>query len=272
MLIASDIRVLGFVYLGMIDTHAHIYLPQFESDIQDVLERAFQVNITDILLPAIDFASENQMDSLIQSNQQSNVRLHRMAGIHPCDVKPDLDENSLLKWCERPDVVAIGESGLDYYWSTEFVKEQKYSLHLHCTISKQLNKPIVLHNRESTTDMLDIIEQEQDGSLNGVWHCFNGTVEEGKRAIDLGLHLGIGGVVTFKNGGVDKTVSHLPLEKMILETDSPFLAPVPHRGKRNEPAYTNLVGVKLSEIFGIPLVDIDRITSQNARSLFKIND
>lgn len=255
----------------MIDTHAHIYLPQFENDIQEVLDRAFQVNITDILLPAIDFDSENQMDSLILSNAQSKVRLHRMAGIHPCDVKPGLDEKALLMWCERPDVVAIGESGLDYYWSTEYVKEQKRSLQLHCTISKQLNKPIVLHNRESTTDMLDIIEQEQDGNLTGVWHCYNGTVDEGKRAIELGLHLGIGGVVTFKNGGVDKTVSELPLEKMILETDAPFLSPVPHRGKRNEPAYTSLVGVKLSEIFGIPLIDIDRITSQNAQSLFKLN-
>lgn len=255
----------------MIDTHAHIYLPQFENDIQEVLERAYQVNITDILLPAIDFESENQMDSLIHSNQKSKVRLHRMAGIHPCDVKPDLDEKLLSMWCERLDVLAIGESGLDYYWSKEFIKEQKYSLHLHCSLSKRLKKPIVLHNRESTTDMLDIIEQEQDGNLTGVWHCFNGSVDEGKRAIDLGLHLGIGGVVTFKNGGVDKTVSELPLENMILETDAPFLAPVPHRGKRNEPAYTSLVGVKLSEIFGIPLVDIDRITSHNARSLFNLN-
>lgn len=255
----------------MIDTHAHIYLPQFESDIYEVLDRAFQVNITDILLPAIDFDSENQMDSLISANEHSKVRLHRMAGIHPCEVRPDLDEKSLFTWCERPDVVAIGESGLDYYWSTEFVNEQKKSLHLHCTISKQLNKPIVLHNRESTTDMLDIIEREQDGHLTGVWHCFNGSEDEGKRALELGLYLGIGGVVTFKNGGVDKMVSRLPLERMILETDAPFLAPVPHRGKRNEPAFTSLVGIKLSEIFGIPLVDIDRITSQNARSLFKIN-
>lgn len=255
----------------MIDTHAHIYLPQFDSDIKEVLDRALQVNITDILLPAIDFASENQMDLLIQSNELSQVRLHRMAGIHPCDVRPDFYEDSLMRWCERPDVVAIGESGLDYYWSTEFVKEQKYSLQLHCAIAKQLKKPIVLHNRESTTDLLDIIEQEQDGRLTGVWHCFNGSVEEGKRAIDLGLHLGIGGVVTFKNGGVDKTVSELPIERMILETDAPFLAPVPHRGKRNEPAYTNLVGIKLSEIFNISLDEIDQKTTENAQSLFKLN-
>lgn len=255
----------------MIDTHAHIYLPQFENDTQEVLERAFQVNITDILLPAIDFASESQMDSLINSSSTSKVRLHRMAGIHPCDVRPVLDQKALWKWCQRDDVIAIGESGLDYYWSTEFVDEQKKSLRIHCNIAKELKKPIVLHNRESTDDMLDIIEQEQDGSLTGVWHCFNGTIEEGRRALDMGLHLGIGGVVTFKNGGVDKTVSQLPLDKMILETDSPFLAPVPHRGKRNEPSYTSLVAIKLSELFSLSLAEIDHITTENARSLFKLN-
>ncbi len=255
----------------MIDTHAHLYLPEFKNDLQEVLERAVQANITDILLPAIDFASEVQMDSLIRATSNSTVRLHRMAGIHPCDVRADLNERALILWCERPDVIAIGESGLDYYWSTEFVSEQKKALHLHCSIAKQMNKPLVLHNRESTQDLLDIIEREQDGRLNGVWHCFNGTIDEGKRAIDLGLLLGIGGVVTFKNGGVGTTVSQLPLEKLILETDAPYLAPVPHRGKRNEPAFTSLAGIKLSELFGLPLVEIDRITSENARSLFKLN-
>jgi TatD DNase family protein len=254
----------------MIDTHAHIYLPQFENDIHEVLRRATQTNITDILLPAIDFVSESQMDELIQSAIEYPILLHRMAGIHPCDVRPNLNEAALVTWCDRSDVVAIGESGLDYYWSTEFVKEQKSSLHLHCGIAKSLKKPIVLHNRESTDDVLDIIEQEQDGTLTGVWHCFNGTEDEGKRAIDLGLLLGIGGVVTFKNGGVDKTVSKLPLSKMILETDSPFLAPAPYRGKRNEPAYTSLVGIKLSEIFGVSLAEIDAITTQNARTLFNL--
>lgn len=254
----------------MIDTHAHIYLPQFENDIHEVIERAVRVNITDILLPAIDFDSESQMDHLIDAHNSSGVQLHRMAGIHPCDVRPGLSEVDLIKWCSREDVVAVGESGLDYYWSTEFVKEQKESLHLHCRIAKELGKPIVLHNRESTSDMLDIIAKEQDGHLTGVWHCFNGTIEEGKRAIDLGLYLGIGGVVTFKNGGVDKTVAKLPLDRIVLETDSPFLAPAPHRGKRNEPSFTNLVGIKLSELFGYTLAEIDSITSQNARNLFKL--
>ena len=255
----------------MIDTHAHIYLPQFSEDSTDMLNRAASVGISDILMPAINFESEQQMNDLISNHMDdSTVVLHRMAGIHPCDVTDSLDETQLLEWFSKPEIIAIGETGLDYYWSTDFVAEQKKSLHLHCEIAKSLQKPIVLHNRESTTDLLDIIDEEQDGSIRGVWHCFNGTVDEGKRAIDLGLQLGIGGVVTFKNGGVDKTVKQLDINHFILETDAPYLAPTPHRGKRNEPMYTQLVAIKLSEIFGLPLSEIDQITTSNARSLFKI--
>ncbi|HAC16416.1 MAG TPA: TatD family deoxyribonuclease [Bacteroidetes bacterium] len=255
----------------MIDTHAHIYLPQFEDDGAEMLMRAESVGITDILMPAIDFESEKQMDSLISEHAgQTTIKLHRMAGIHPCDVTGTIDEKRLLDWCSKPEILAVGETGLDYYWSTEHVSDQKKSLKLHCKISKSLNKPIVLHNRDSTTDLLDIIESEQNGTLRGVWHCFTGTIEEGKRAIDLGLQLGIGGVVTFKNGGVDKTVKQLDLNQFILETDAPYLAPTPHRGKRNEPMYTQLVGIKLSEIFDLTLSEIDIITSSNARKLFTL--
>jgi TatD DNase family protein len=248
----------------LIDTHAHIYLPDFAETIDQVLQRAHEVGITDIIMPSIRFDSHG----LMQQMPDSPVKLHQTAGIHPCDVTDTINKNALESWCASEEVVAIGESGLDYYWSKDHISLQKASLRLHCSLSKSLRKPIILHNRESTADMLDIIESEQDGSLNGVWHCFNGTVEEGKRAIDLGLYLGIGGVVTFKNGGVDKTVMELPLERMILETDSPYLAPVPHRGKQNEPSYIQLVAIKLSELFDLSLKEIDEITTANARQLF----
>ena len=255
----------------MIDTHAHIYLTQFEEDRSEMLIRAESVGITDILMPAIDFESEEQMNTIISEPAgHTKVKLHRMAGIHPCDVTGLIDENRLLNWCSKPEIIAIGETGLDYYWSTDHISDQKKSLQIHCRIAKSLNKPIVLHNRDSTTDLLDLIESEQNGTLRGVWHCFTGTVDEGKRAIDMGFQLGIGGVVTFKNGGVDKTVKQLDLNHLILETDSPYLAPTPHRGKRNEPMYTQLVGIKLSEIFDIPLSEIDHITSLNARNLFTL--
>lgn len=250
----------------MIDTHAHIYLPQFDEDRAKIFSTAKAVGITDIVMPAINFESAGQMRAITESP----VRLHEMAGIHPCDVNEELDEARLWNWCAEKTVVAVGESGLDYYWSTKFVEDQKRSLRLHSRLARDLNKPIVLHNRDSTADILRIINEEQDGRLRGVWHCFNGTVDEGKEAIDLGFLLGIGGVVTFKNGGVDKTVKQLPLQSMILETDSPYLAPAPHRGKRNEPAYTQLVAIKLSEIFQLSLREIDAITTQNALRLFEL--
>lgn len=252
----------------MIDTHCHIYLPQFRDDFNAVCNRAIASGISDILMPAIDFESGAQM----QSCQYDDLRFHPMAGLHPCEIKGAINQIKLESWAADPLSVAIGETGLDYYWSKEHIEDQKRSLRFHCALARNLGKPIVLHNRDSTTDLLDLIEEEQDGTLTGVWHCFTGTAEEGKRAIDLGLKLGIGGVVTFKNGGVDKSVAELPLSEMILETDSPYLAPVPHRGKRNEPAYTQLVGIKLSAIFGLPLSEIDRITTQTAQALFKLND
>lgn len=253
----------------MIDTHCHIYLPDFNDDIDEVLSRAFDSGISDILMPAIDFDSIPQMESM----HHKDIRFHMMAGIHPVDVKEELEtfRDKLTKWANRNDIIAIGETGLDYHWSTEFVQEQKESLRFHCSLAKDLNKPIVLHNRKSTQELLDMIEEEQDGRLKGVWHCFNGTVDEGKRAIDLGLHLGIGGVVTFKNGGVDKTVKELSLDKMVLETDAPYLTPTPYRGKRNEPSYTGLVADKLAEIFEMSRAEIIDRTSSNARLLFSLD-
>jgi TatD DNase family protein len=252
----------------MIDSHCHIYLDHFKDDLPEVLNRATEAGITDILMPAIDW------DSLSQMNKLSHpiIRFHKMAGVHPCEINNSRCnlEASLLASCADKSIIAVGETGLDYYWSTEFVKEQKISLERHCKVAKTLKKPIVLHNREATTDLLDIIEKQQDGSLTGVWHCFNGSVDEGKRAIDLGLYLGIGGVVTFKNGGVDKSVTELPLEYMILETDAPYLAPAPHRGKRNEPSYVKLVAEKLSQIFELSLEEIDQITTENTHRLFPL--
>ncbi|MEQ9091161.1 MAG: TatD family hydrolase [Balneola sp.] len=252
----------------MIDTHSHIYLKDFDEDREEVYTRALEAGIKTILMPAIDFGSLKQMDSL----RYEGIKFHKMAGLHPCDVEELEDgfENILLELCSNDEIIGVGETGLDYYWSKDHITEQKLSLHAHCRVAKKVNKPIILHNRESTEDLLHIIEQEQDGSLNGIWHCFNGTVEEGKRAIDLGLHLGIGGVVTFKNGGVDKTVAELPLEKMVLETDAPYLSPTPKRGKRNEPAFMKYTAEKLAEIFELTLGEVSEQTSETARKLFNL--
>lgn len=252
----------------MIDTHSHIYLKDFDEDRDEVLKRAKDAGVKSILMPAIDFNSLNQMQAI----HEDGIDFYKMAGLHPCDVKEPTDgfEKELLGLCSQEEIIGVGETGLDYHWSKEFVTEQKLSLHAHCRVAKKVNKPIILHNRESTEDLLHIIEQEQDGSMKGIWHCFNGTVAEGKRAIDLGLHLGIGGVVTFKNGGVDKTVANLPLEKMVLETDAPYLSPTPKRGKRNEPAFMKFTAEKLADIFDTTLEGISEVTNETAKKLFGI--
>lgn len=252
----------------LIDTHCHIYLEQFAKDIDEVLNRAADAGVNHVFMPAINFGSLEQMDAL----KDDRIQFYKMAGIHPTEFNEGLEvsEQELMDHCSREDIIAVGETGLDYYWSDEYKEQQKQSLRTHCRVARAVDKPVILHNRESTGDLLSIIEEEQDGSLTGIWHCFNGSVEEGHRAIDLGLHLGIGGVLTFKNAGVDKTVTRLPIEKMLLETDAPYLAPRPHRGKRNEPAFITHTAQRLAEVMKMPLQDIQELTSQTALSLFKV--
>lgn len=252
----------------MIDTHSHIYVEQFDEDRNEVFARAVEAGVKAIFMPGIDFDSIPAMEKL----SYPGISFYKMAGIHPCDVTMVGDdfEEKLLGFCSRDDFYGVGETGLDYYWSTDNVEQQKKSLRIHFEVAKQTQKPIILHNRESTADLLDMMEEAQDGSLTGIWHCFNGTVEEGKRAIDLGFHLGIGGVVTFKNGGVDKTVVQLPLDKMVLETDAPYLPPTPNRGKRNEPAFMKFTAQKLADLFEMPLTELVDKTSATAKKLFGV--
>ncbi|MEX2464055.1 MAG: TatD family hydrolase [Balneolaceae bacterium] len=254
--------------MNFADTHCHLYLSQFEKDLTSVLNRAAEAGVHHIYLPAIDWDSIVQMDKL----KHPEITFYKMAGIHPCNVEENLpvDEQELYELCRSDEYIAVGETGLDYYWSTDFTDEQKKSLRIHCRIAKSTGKPIVLHNRESTKDLLDIIEEEQDGSLKGVWHCFTGSEDEGRRALDLGFYLGVGGVSTFKNAGVDKVIAKLPLNRMILETDAPYLAPVPHRGKRNEPSYIPLIAAKLSHVLDISLDEIASGTTANAFQLFGV--
>jgi TatD DNase family protein len=252
--------------LILTDTHCHLYLNKFEHDLDDVLQRAVEAGVDSIYLPAIDWNSLAEMEKL----EHPEITFYKMAGIHPCDVQNNwpIDDERLFSLCNSDTYVAVGETGLDYYWSTDHVEQQKESLRIHCKIAKQVQKPVILHNRESTSDLLDLIESEQDGSLKGIWHCFSGTVDEGKRAIDLGLQLGIGGVLTFRNSGMDRVVKELPIDKMVLETDAPFLAPVPKRGKRNEPSYVIYTARKLAETVNVPVNEVAEITTRNASVLF----
>ncbi|MEX1123098.1 MAG: TatD family hydrolase [Balneolales bacterium] len=250
----------------MIDTHCHIYLTDFHHDLDEVLNRAAEAGVKKIYMPAIGFESVAGMRRM----HHPEIEFHSMIGVHPCEVGREIAyiEKELNELAGGDEFVAIGETGLDYHWSKDFVSEQKRSFILHCEASKDVGKPIIIHNRSSTHDMLDIIEQQQDGRLTGIWHCFNGTEADGRRALDLGLYLGIGGVVTFKNAGVDKTVQNLPLDSMILETDAPYLAPHPNRGKRNEPSFIRYTATKLAEVMGCSPDQVVEITSGNADTIF----
>lgn len=254
---------------NLVDTHCHIYHHRFDQDIKECLIRSRDAGVRRILMPAIDRSSTQKMQQL---PEVSGLELLPMAGIHPCDVHESdlLTVDELTQWATQSKAVGIGETGLDYYWSKEFIELQKQSLRIHFEVAKSLQLPVVLHNRESTSDFLDEVEKAQDGRLTGVWHCFNGSVEEGKRAIDAGLYLGLGGVITFKKGGMDAVIPHLPVDRFILETDAPFLAPTPHRGKRNEPAYIPLVLAKLAEYTQMTEAELAAITTQNAENLFNL--
>jgi len=255
--------------VNLTDTHSHLYLEDFKKDLDAVLQRADEAGLKHIFLPAIDWNSLDEMNSLAHNE----INFYKMMGIHPCQVNGPRhhEEEKLMDTIAMDEIVAVGETGLDYYWSTDHVEHQKESLRMHCRIAKTLQKPIVLHNRESTGDLLDIIEEQQDGSLAGVWHCFTGTEDEGKRALDAGLYLGVGGVATFKNAGVDSVVKKMPLNRLILETDAPYLAPAPMRGKRNEPAYIKYTANKLAKLKNLDVEEIAEITTNNAFGLFRID-
>jgi TatD DNase family protein len=251
------------------DSHCHIYMPQFEEDLPSVLDRAAKAGVNHIFMPAINAGSLERMDRL----KHPDIQFHKMAGLHPTEINEGkkIDELELLNLCSRDDIVAVGETGLDYHWSDEYKQEQQESLNIHCRVAKQAGKPIILHNRASTGDLVSIIESHQNGHLKGIWHCFNGSAEEGRRAINLGLYLGIGGVLTFKNAEVDKSVAELPLEKMLLETDAPWLAPEPKRGKRNEPAFVQFTAKRLAQIKNISIQEVEENTTETALKLFKID-
>lgn len=250
------------------DTHSHLYLDAFREDLESVLQRSVEAEIFHILLPAIDWNSLKQMETL----EHDEIIFYKMMGVHPSEVESSRagEEERLAEICGSDEFIAVGETGLDYYWSTDQIEHQKESLHMHCRVAKAVKKPIVLHNREATDDLLNIIEEEQDGNLAGVWHCFTGSEEEGRRALDLGLYLGVGGVSTFKNAGVGEVVAKMPMDKLILETDAPYLSPTPMRGKRNEPAFMRFTAVKLAELKDKSLEEIAYITTANAFKLFKI--
>ena len=254
----------------LIDTHTHLYLPQFDEDRSEVLERAHAAGVQSFYLPNIDRKS---IPSLLELEAAYPKSCFPMMGLHPCSVKADYEEelSEVKKWLDQRPFAAVGEIGIDLYWDQTFVEEQKKAFVQQCEWAMELDLPIVIHSREATDMLIDLIKQINDQRLRGIFHCFTGTVDQGKEIIELGFYLGIGGVLTFKNGGLDKTAVHLPLERMVLETDSPYLAPKPYRGKRNESAYVRLVAERLAEIKDLDFEEVAVVTTANAEKIFGKN-
>lgn len=254
----------------MIDTHTHLYSDQFDEDRAEVIQRALDKGVTKFFLPAIDSSYHQKMLDL---EAQYPNKMSAMMGLHPCDVKPETWEKELEiveNFLNKRHFCAIGEIGIDLYWdkTTLDIQIKAFEQQIDWAIEKDL--PIVIHTRESFTETFEVLERKKHSKLRGIFHCFSGNLEQAKHAIDLNFMLGIGGVVTFKNGKIDQFLSEIPLENIVLETDSPYLAPVPHRGKRNESAYLDLVAGKLVDIYGKNFSEIDRITTENANRIFSV--
>lgn len=253
----------------MIETHAHIYVEQFKKDLDSTIERAREAGVAHIYMPNIDSTS---IDDMLEVEQKYSDYCTAMMGLHPCSVKKDFEKElyQVEGWLGKRDFVAIGEMGTDLYWDKTFVEQQVEAFKIQVGWAKEREKPIIIHCRESLEMTIELVESLKDDRLTGVFHCFGGTVEQAKRIKELGFFIGLGGVTTFKNSGMDKIIPDLELDNIVLETDSPYLAPVPHRGKRNEPAYLALVAQRIADMKAMSLADFISQTNDNANRLFKV--
>ena len=253
----------------IIDTHSHLYLSEFDGDRDSMLRKAENEGIKLILMPAID----NQTHiAMLEIEAQYPEKCLSMMGLHPCSVKEGFKQElkRVEEYFEKRNFVAVGETGLDFYWDRTFTKEQYESFQIQIELAKKYDIPVVIHSRNSIDECIKVIKENQRGSLKGVFHCFSGDEKQANDIIDLGFYLGIGGVVTFKNSGLDKVIAGIDVKNVVLETDAPYLAPVPFRGKRNECSYLKYVVEKLAEIKNIAKDEVENITSRNAKELFNI--
>lgn len=251
----------------MIDTHAHIYAKEFDPDRDEVIRRAHDVGIEKIYMPNIDHTS---IDAMLEAETRYNGVATPMMGLHPCSVKKDFEKELYLieQWLGKRVFSAVGEMGTDLYWDKTFWEEQKEAFRVQVGFAKKYSLPIVIHCRESMNETIELLEPHLSDGLTGIFHCFSGNKEQAKKITSMGFYLGIGGVSTFKNGGLDKVIPEIDLDRIVLETDSPYLAPTPHRGKRNEPAYTRLIAEKVADLKKISLDDLREVTTNNAMKIF----
>jgi len=254
--------------MRIIDTHTHLYAEQFDDDRHEVVKKALDEGVDRMYLPNIDSSSIDPMLSLEASFPDHCIA---MMGLHPCSVKDNYKEELRLvkEWLDKRSFAAVGEIGIDLYWDKTFVEQQKDAFLTQIQWAKDLNLPIVIHSREATDIIIELLQEVNDDKLRGIFHCFTGNAEQAQRIIDLNFYLGIGGVLTFKKAGLDKTMEQVGLEHVVLETDSPYLAPSPYRGKRNESAYVKKVLEKLANIKAVSVEEVATLTTNNALKIFQ---
>ncbi|WP_423817936.1 TatD family hydrolase [Salinimicrobium sp. TIG7-5_MAKvit] len=251
------------------DTHTHLYSESFDDDRKEMIERAIAANITRFFIPAIDSTYIKDMYSLEKAFPE---HIFLMAGLHPTHVKENFREELAIveKQLEERKFYAVGETGVDLYWDKSTLKIQQEAFRYQIQLAKKHKLPIVIHCRDAFDEVFEVLEQEKGESLFGIFHCFTGTYEQAKKALSYNMKLGIGGVLTFKNGKIDRFLSEIPLSEIVLETDAPYLAPVPYRGKRNESLYIVEVLKKAAEVYNTSPEEIAEVTTRNSREIFGI--
>ncbi len=251
------------------DTHTHLYSDAFDEDRHEVIQKAIDHNIERFFIPAIDSETTESMYEL-EKDFPENIFL--MMGLHPTHVKENFEEElaHIEEEFSKRDFYAVGEIGIDLYWDKSTLEIQKEAFKRQIHLAKEKGLPIVIHCRDAFDEIFEVLESEKDEKLYGIFHCFTGTFEQAQEALSYNMKLGIGGVVTFKNGGIDKFMAEIPIENIVLETDSPYLAPKPYRGKRNDPVYILEVAKKLATIYGLALEDVAEITTANSKEVFGI--
>ena len=250
----------------MIETHAHIYDEQFTKDRAETLQRAWKTGIEQIWMPNCDHTT---IPGMMELAAHYPGRCLPMMGLHPCYVKADFEKELRLveDWLNRQTFIAIGEIGMDLFWDKTFREQQEEAFLVQCRLALKHNLWIDIHSRNAFWETVELIEKMADPRLKGIFHCFVGNLDEANKAIELGFKLGIGGVATFKNGGLDKVLPHLDIQHIVLETDSPYLAPVPYRGKRNEPTYLELVAQRVGDLMQLSKEQVIAHTTRNAQTL-----
>jgi TatD DNase family protein len=255
------------LHMKLIDTHCHLYLKEFENDFEEVVQRARNAGVEQFYLPAID---SEVIDSMLKLEELYPGEFFPMMGLHPCSVKENfLGELKIVEeFLSKRKFVAIGEIGLDFYWDKTFIDQQYHAFSLQMEWAIHYNLPIVIHTRNAMAETIEAVKPFAAKGLNGIFHCFGDTVEAAHQIIDMGFLLGIGGVLTYKNAGLPAVLEHIDLAHMVLETDAPYLTPVPFRGKRNESSYLKYIAEKLAETKNVTVEEVAEITTRNAEKIF----